>query len=124
MRRRPSRTKIVYLLRDPRDHAPRRDGNIRKVRWIRGLLAKGLMYEIEILSTVSDHDALVRAEIEWIARGRAEGWSLLNLTDGGEGAVGIAVSAETRARMSAAQRARTDPGTLGYIPSAETRALW
>lgn len=51
----------------------------------------------------SDDDAaLLAAEIEIIARLRAEGVNLYNLADGGQGPSGAIRSAETRAKLSAA----------------------
>lgn len=73
--------------------------------WIRGLLASGLDYEVTVLDVATDKTALSRLEQFWIAYGRALGWPLTNLTDGGDGrSPGSKASPETRAKMSAAHK--------------------
>ena len=59
-------------------------------------------------------------EVYWIARLRAEGAKLCNLTTGGD--TGTSVSRETRARLSASLKGRPSP-TKGMTMSEETRAL-
>lgn len=78
----------------------------RCVSWIKSLLAEGLDYEIVVLEEVASKTALVATEIWWIAYGRASGWPLTNLTDGGEGRIGHRASEDTRRKMSEAQRGR------------------
>lgn len=97
-----------------------------KARWIRSLLGAGHVPLIQILHAPSEEE-LDACEIAWIAFARSESWALTNLTDGGEGALhpspeaaekkrkammGHAVSAETRAKISAANKiAHTRPET-------------
>lgn len=85
-----------------------------KNAWLRGLFASGGTYEIVILETLEDpkalgslcwwragdapenNAALNDAECWWIAYGRALGWPLTNLTDGGDGVNGYKHSKEAR----------------------------
>jgi hypothetical protein len=52
-------------------------------RWIRELQKLGLDYEITVLEVLTNTDQLNQAERWWIAFGRACGWPLTNLTNGG-----------------------------------------
>ncbi|MDO8688543.1 MAG: NUMOD3 domain-containing DNA-binding protein [Dehalococcoidia bacterium] len=101
-----------------------------KIDWIKSLLASGLNYEVEVLS-YSSREELEEEEIKWIRIGRAEGWPLTNLTEGGDGSLGHSPSPETRQRLSRAHRGqKLSPETIrkivaarkGYVPSPETRA--
>jgi len=75
-----------------------------KNAWIKTLFDAGLDYTIVVLEVVATKDALPAAERFWIALGRAFGWPLTNLTDGGDG--GLNPAPETRAKVSAALRGR------------------
>lgn len=122
---------LIYALRDPRtfeiryvgmsrkgmsrplyhkrDSVLRSDSNLHKVRWIRGLQAEGLEYEVVVLERVEHAVDLATAEVKWISFGKAAG-TLTNLTDGGDGGdtfSGRKHSTETRAKMRAA-RAKQD----------------
>ena len=118
----------------------RRGENTHKARWIRQLLANGMTPVMEIIDPASAGRGWEKNEQAWIRHFRAIGCSLTNLTDGGDGAPGHAVSAETRAKLSAASRNRSpeqrerhaqsvrDPQTKAKVAeanrnrSAETRA--
>lgn len=65
----------------------RRHGH--KTNWIKALHALGLDYTIVVLEEVASRGALADLERFWIAYGRACGWPLTNLTDGGEGSKGL-----------------------------------
>lgn len=123
-------TKLIYGLVDPRTHLVRYVGQSSRglhrprehrslgrrtgphcKRWIAQLQQLGLDYEVVLLET-GDLDLNI-AERWWIAYGRASGWPLTNLTDGGEGASGYQHTDESRARIS---RAR-----IGIRFSEETR---
>ena len=52
-------------------------------RWVRELQRAGLDYEITILEVVDSATKLAETERWWIAFGRACGWPLTNLTEGG-----------------------------------------
>lgn len=84
-------------------------------RWIRELERCGLTYEIVILEVVVEGEVkwLYAAEKWWIAYGRASGWTLTNLTDGGDGWSGKR-SEEQRRAMSARSR--------GYWSRSDYRA--
>ncbi len=139
----------IYALKDPRDGdiryigrtrderkryqlhvAPSQLTNSHKSRWIRQLLSLGLSPILEILEVdVPDSAASERA---WISRLRDSGHRLTNSTDGGDGACGMKVSAETRAKLSAARahvvytdtwRANLSAGLKGRTVSPETRGL-
>jgi hypothetical protein len=92
-----------------------------KAAWLRGLLALGLDYTIVVLEDVASTDLLAGAERWWIAFGRACGWPLTNLTDGGEGAPGYKPTQEARARMSAAHVGkRQTPEAIAKVVAART----
>ncbi len=98
-----------------------KDGKTHKANWIRGLMDAGLVYGILVLEEAASSDDLPAAERRWIAHGRAQGWPLTNLTDGGEGQLGLVHTAEAKAKISASLMGRPCP-TKGKHPSAETRA--
>mgnify|MGYP003575081567 CR=1 FL=1 len=74
--------------------------------WIKSLLAEDLVYDIVVLEEAQSREALLDLERWWVAYGRACGWPLTNLTDGGDGMFGHKMSAETRAKIGAAFRGR------------------
>lgn len=94
-------TVYIYALRDPRSDAIRYIGKTKSLRqrleahaqdaksnkgkagWFAELAACGLTPEMVTLQ-VCDSDTWRDAEIAWIAKGRAAGWPLFNITDGGE----------------------------------------
>jgi hypothetical protein len=118
----PDRQWFVYTLSDPRDgairyvgwtvdierrlhlhiwHSTRRYERHRyKAKWIRSLTSKGLA---PLISTVESGygDDWKEAEPRWIAKLKADGYKLTNLTDGGEGTPGIIVKESTRKLISA-----------------------
>lgn len=53
---------------------------------------------------VADGDTWANREMYWIAYGRAQGWDLFNLTDGGEGLHGLEHSDEHRRKNSEAHK--------------------
>lgn len=53
-------------------------------RWIRKLRRNGLLPVIEVLQECLP-GTMDACEQEWIARGKAKGWKLLNIREGGEG---------------------------------------
>jgi hypothetical protein len=74
-------------------------------RWIRSVLRNGNEPIIQILDLVDPAD-INRAEIEWIKTLRALGCRLTNATDGGEGAKGLILSPEQKAKMSESAKRR------------------
>jgi len=96
-------------MKRPRQHRQARavSGKTYCARWIRKLFSNGLDFEIVILEIVSSQAGLPDAEKWWIAYGRACGWPLTNLTDGGEGLTNP--SERTREKMRAAARIRMTP---------------
>lgn len=117
------RTRLIghlYCAGKPRTH---RD------RWLAKLKRAGLRPELRILRELSDDADWVNAEREEIAKGFAAGWPLTNLTRGGEGAVDNEEGRkrrkarmsrpETRAKMSAAAKARWADPTKGAKGRAE-----
>ncbi len=101
-----------------------------KNRWIQGLTAAARTYEIEVLEYPSEQE-LDEAEKKWIRVGRAEGWPLTNVTDGGDGqSRGYAPSLEARKNMRAAQLGRRHSAEAlanmsrvqrGHVVTADTR---
>ena len=134
---------LIYGLVDPRDNMiyyvgksstglarPRQHRNASanddQRRWIQSL--GEINYDIVVLESISDPKCaednpywrnierrttrLSGSERWWIALGRAMGWPLTNRTDGGEGSLGWIPSAVTRARI----------GEKSANKSAEVRA--
>jgi len=87
------------------------DRNVHKVNWIRCLETAGLRYEVVVLEECLTVTSLNKAEQRQIARCRAAGANLLNLTKGGEG---CRATPETRRKMSESK--------LGKPRSLELRA--
>ena len=79
--------------------------------WLKGLVAQGIRPEIFEIETVDGNGN--DAERFWISYFRYIGADLTNIAAGGEGAPGVKVSAETRAKLSKA--------LTGSVHSAETR---
>ena len=89
------------------------DGNPSHRRnWIKSLRAAGVRPRIKLLEEYDDSESAFDAEREWISMARHLGCDLVNMTDGGEGTLGVSV--ETRAKMRAAK--------LGKKLSAEHKA--
>lgn len=119
------RPTIIYALLDPRDASVRYIGKTvseplrrwashlcqlsrtYKWFWICALKIEGLKpawQTLEVIPAGEDWEARERA---WIARGRAEGWPLTNLTDGGDGwPAGYKHTAASREKMSRVQSGR------------------
>lgn len=74
-----------------------------KGNWIRALLREGIMYDFKVLEVVSGLERLNEAEQRWITDGFARGWSLTNLTTGGDGSY-TPQSAEYRQRVAEISR--------------------
>lgn len=85
--------------------------NSYKDNWIKSLLNQGLRPVIKELDICEDDGNAL--ETYWIAQFRAWGFKLTNLTDGGEGTVGIKRSEEYTKRMSEIHK--------GKVLSEETR---
>lgn len=115
--------------RRARSHSsPSQNKNTYRANWIKSLRSAGHEFEIAILQE-STEQSLNDDECWWIAYGRACGWPLTNLTNGGEGVPGLRKSAETRAKLSAALKGRrvtwawkSALRNRGRKPSTETRA--
>ena len=88
----------------PRRHRypSRQVGYSHRECWLRELVSAGLDFQIAILEVTSSRDNLPELERWWIAFGRACGWPLTNLTDGGEGAAGHRMPETTRKAIRAA----------------------
>lgn len=96
-----------------------------KGRWIRVLVEQGLRYQIRVLEETTAED-LARAEVDWIARGRALGWNLTNVTDGGDGGLpGLQHTGATREKVRQAKlgkkRAPFTPEALANMAAAQQR---
>ncbi len=119
------RTWSIYVLEDPRtegvvryvgvthgkpqqrlrDHIRGAERGVRyhSATWIRSLLRENVQPLMHVIHQ-GQGDTWASVETWWIAWHRAWGFNLTNHTDGGEGNVGITVSAETRAKQSAAKK--------------------
>jgi hypothetical protein len=93
-------------------------------RWLRGLLRKGRSPTVEIIEKCGA-DAVADREISWIAKYRAEGSRLTNLTDGGEGTSGRVVSPTTRRIVSRRSLAANTAAILRRPEvAAKAQAAW
>lgn len=115
-------------------HNPHLAAKINKMK------ALGLAPSIEIIEAIDENHAFFLEEclIEVIGRADLNLGPLTNMTNGGEGVSGVVMSAEARAKMSAAKlgkpswnkgkewpavvRAKVSLGLTGKTASAETRA--
>lgn len=100
-------------MRRPKMHL-KGQGTTHCARWIRKLKAAGHHCEIVVLDVAQSADGLPKLEQWWIAFGRACGWPLTNMTDGGDGAINPLP--ETRAKISSHMKER-----MGS-PAARTKA--
>ena len=107
----PRTTMVRYVgksesgMRRPKQHrTSHKSDRTHCGNWIRELAGSGINYQIVVLEDAASRDSLVASERWWIAYGRACGWPLTNLTDGGDG--GPRFDADERARRSAAMKAR------------------
>ena len=120
---------FVYVLKDPRTDSVRyvgwtvdierrlyihiwraendQDNNTHKGRWIRLLLKEGLKPIIETIES-GYGDGWKESERRWVKHFRDAGCKLMNLTDGGEGTLGIVVKESTRRIQSALRKGRRD----------------
>ena len=81
--------------------------NPEKARWIDGLVRRGIRYGICVLEVCKAADDLEKAERTWIARGRVDGWALLNVSPGGASPMlGRHHSAETKEKIRRANSGR------------------
>lgn len=74
-------------------------------RWIARLLSEDKQPIMQIIAT-GKGAGYAEAEQQWIARYRAWGCRLTNLTDGGDGAIGYRHSAKSKERMSSAKKGK------------------
>lgn len=73
-------------------------------RWVRSLYERGMWSCMHHLEWVPAGEDWAARERHWIAKLRAEGHDLLNLTEGGEGLAGHSHSQEARAAIAAKLR--------------------
>ncbi len=115
---------LSSLDRRPSDHrstALLKNDNSHRSNWIRELDSIDLDYEICLLEICASRSQLNLAEIWWIAYGRACGWPLTNLTDGGDGgALGRKHTEETKAKLKLARVGGTP--ALGHKHTEESKA--
>lgn len=123
---------LIYGLMDPRSHEIRYIGKsstglqraithqgtskiesdtTHKARWIRELIRAGFEYVIVVLERCNDRQHLADAEEHWIYDAVQHGWPLTNARFGDHAV--SEVSAETRAKISAANKGRARPDLLG-----------
>lgn len=75
-------------------------------RWKRTLLDAGVSPVLTVIETGTG-ESWKESEIHWIAHYRSlTGARLTNLTEGGDGAIGVVVTEETRAKQSASHKGR------------------
>jgi hypothetical protein len=91
-----------------------------KVRWIKQLLSEGKLPELRVLEE-TDEDRFDEREMFWISFGRANGWRLTNLTDGGGGTLGLKHTEETKRKMGIAKVGNQSSKGITRVNSEETR---
>lgn len=80
-------------------------GQVRPVSyWLRKNLAAGERLAVKHLEWLTTADDWQERERFWIAKFRAEGCNLLNLTDGGEGFHGLVMTQDHKDKIAAALR--------------------
>jgi hypothetical protein len=84
----------------------RRGEKSHKATWLRTLFARGLAPSIQILETGVPFLAWQETEQWYIRASRMTGFSLTNICDGGEGSLGFIPSLETRMKLSEAHKGR------------------
>lgn len=123
----------IYVLIDPRDatirycgwttnpdrrlrHHLNRSGleHNHKASWVVSLLRLGFVPILKVVDSGLDPKGHIEAEKHWIRELRELGNPLTNLTDGGEGCLGLKHSPESIERTAASNR--------GRVHSPETRA--
>lgn len=95
----------------------RRGEKTHRSTWLRTLLAKGLRPTLAVIDRGLG-PGWVEAEQMWIKHYREAGAQLVNATDGGEGTLGYVPSQETREKMRAHMKNRPPAPS----PTPETRA--
>ena len=97
----PKKRLALHLKQATRGYDTTRCGN-----WKRSLLREGVTPTLTVVEE-GEGPGWAAAEVRWVAHCRAlSGELLTNLTEGGEGALGVTRSPETRAKMGAASRGR------------------
>lgn len=91
----------------PNDHLKPKNylnENNYKAHWIKKSIEEGNIPSIIILTSTENKEELNQLEMDLIAKYRAAGARLTNLTDGGEGSVGWVPSEETKKNISEARK--------------------
>lgn len=107
--RAPEEIRYIGITNNPRRRLGRHAGETsgpRKVRWMRSVANSGGQVMIGILRSGLTHLDAKFAEIAEIASHRDLGHKLTNLTDGGDGIVGLWDNPDHREKMSALGKAR------------------
>lgn len=107
----------------------RKGERTHRANWIRSVLAAAGSITMVVLADGNSDDEACQLERSLIARHRAAGSALTNETDGGEGRPGRRLSADVRAKLSAAAKqlwaqryARLDEGeTFRWGPCPDDR---
>lgn len=106
-----------------------KDAALHKGRWINKLLKVDLKPTIEVVEIVSNLNWKDR-ERYWISYYKSSKNNLTNLTDGGEGVLGLKFSSRVKRklsqthhgiRLSAYHRQRISEGHIGHLVSEQTR---
>lgn len=80
----------------------------RRTAWIKSVLRDG--HDLKIITVEQDAE-LHEAEIRWIAHYRSLGVELVNLTNGGDGGIGVPKTEAHKAKISAAHKGSKKPWT-------------
>lgn len=101
---RPDRDECFYVGKGRGGRANKmRDRNLHHRAIVKKLSAMGMAVEVRMVATGLDEESAFRIEMERIAFWREAGIDLANKTDGGDGVSGLIMSAEAKAKMSAAK---------------------
>jgi len=95
-------------MKRPRQHGLpyflRKCAHLPKTKWIKALRERGLEPDVVVLEECSSKSELNEAERFHILYLRSIGMRLLNLTDGGDGTIGLQFTDAHRAKISAANK--------------------
>lgn len=78
--------------------------------WWHHIVEKHGGYDVTIVEDSLTNDEAIELEILLISEAREAGWSLCNLTDGGDGLVGFKHSEETRRKMQISNKGKAKSG--------------
>lgn len=87
-----------------------------RVNWIKSLKNKGLEPRIELICETHNHNICNELEKYYIKKYKNEGYSLVNMTEGGDGSIGFTHTNESKIKISKITKNRmSDPKVREYL---------